>query len=41
MARQGGQQVLYGSALALAATLQAWSRHAGTPIVDLARTVIR
>src|SRR5205807_277775 len=31
IARQGGQHVLYGSALALAAALQAWSRHAGTP----------
>ena len=41
IARQGGQHVLYGSALALAATLQAWSRHAGTPLIDLARTVIR
>jgi len=40
IARQGGQHVLYGSALALAAALQAWSRHAGTPIIDLARTVI-
>jgi hypothetical protein len=29
------------SALALAAALQAWSRHAGTPLIDLARTVIR
>jgi hypothetical protein len=41
IARQGGQHVLYGSALALAAALQAWSRHAGTPTIDLARTVIR
>ena len=41
IARQGGQHVLYGSALALAAALQAWSRHAGTPLIDLARTVIR
>ncbi len=39
--RQGGQHVLYGSALALAAALQAWSRHAGTPIPDLARSVVR
>ena len=28
IARQGGQHVLYGSALALAAALQTWSRHA-------------
>lgn len=41
IARQGGQHVLYGSALALAAALQAWSRHAETPLIDLARTVIR
>ena len=27
IARQGGQHVLYGSALALAAALQAWSQH--------------
>jgi hypothetical protein len=40
-ARQGGRHVLYGSALALAAALQAWSRHAGTPLADLARAVIR
>ena len=39
--RQGGQHVLYGSALALAAALQAWSRYAGTPIPDLASTHIR
>jgi len=38
--RQGGQHVLYGSALVLAAALQAWARHADTPIIDLARTVI-
>ena len=41
IARQGGRHVLYGSALALAAALQAWSRHAGTPLTDLARTTIR
>ncbi len=41
IARQGGQHVLYGSALALAAALQAWSRHTQTPLTDLARTVIR
>jgi hypothetical protein len=41
IARQGGHHVLYGSALALAAALQAWSRHTQTPIADLARTVIR
>jgi hypothetical protein len=41
IARQGGQHVLYGSALALAAALQTWSRHAGTPLPDLARMTIR
>jgi hypothetical protein len=41
IARQGGQHVLNGSALVLAAALQAWARHAGTPLIDLARTVIR
>jgi len=39
--RQCGRYVLYGSALALAAALQAWARHAGTPLTDLARTVVR
>lgn len=39
--RQGGQQVIYGSALALTAALQAWSRHAGTPLPDLARSAVR
>jgi hypothetical protein len=41
IARQGGQHILYGSALVLAAALQAWARHADTPVIDLARTVIR
>jgi hypothetical protein len=41
IARQGGQHVLYGSALALAAALQAWARHASTPFTELARTVVR
>jgi len=39
--RQGGQHVLYDSALVLAATLQAWARHADTTVIDLARAVIR
>lgn len=38
--RQGGQHVLYGSALALTAALQAWSQHAGTPLPDLARSAV-
>jgi hypothetical protein len=41
IARQGGQHVLYGSALALAAALQAWSGRVGTPLPDLARMTIR
>jgi hypothetical protein len=39
--RQGGQHVLYGSALVLAAALQSWARHTETPLIDLARTVVR
>lgn len=35
MTRQGGQQMLYGSALALAATIQTWAQHTDTPITDL------
>jgi hypothetical protein len=38
--QQGGRHVLYGSALALAAAAQAWSRHTGTPITELARAEI-
>jgi hypothetical protein len=30
-----------GSILALAAVLQAWSQHVGTPLPDLARMTIR
>jgi hypothetical protein len=41
IARQGGRQVLYGSALALAAALQAWARHADVPVTELARIVVR
>lgn len=39
--RQGGPQVLYGSALALTATIQTWSNDTGTPVPELARTAIR
>jgi len=39
--RQGGQHVLYGAALAVAAAMQTWSRTTGTPIRQLARTHIR
>ena len=33
--------VLYGSALALAATVQTWSQETGTPVPDLTHTMIR
>jgi hypothetical protein len=39
--RQGGPQVLNGSALALTATIRAWSNDTGTPVPELARTAIR
>jgi len=38
--QQGGQHVLYGSALALAAATHSWSRKSGTPIPNLTRTII-
>ncbi|HEX9034037.1 MAG TPA: hypothetical protein VF834_19525 [Streptosporangiaceae bacterium] len=41
IARQGGKHVLYGSALTLAATIQAWSAQSDTPASDLARTAVR
>jgi hypothetical protein len=41
IARQGGMHVLYGSALTLAATTQAWAAQTNTPVSDLARTAIR
>jgi hypothetical protein len=41
IARQGGRHVLYGSALTLAATIQAWAAHTDTPVSDLARTAVR
>jgi hypothetical protein len=40
IARQGGRHVLYGSALALAAATQTWSRSTGTSVPDLARSII-
>jgi hypothetical protein len=39
--RQGGVHVLYGSALALAAAIMAWSTHTGTKPVLVAHDVIR
>lgn len=41
LTRQGGPQVLYGSALALAATVRTWSNDSDTPMPELARTLIR
>ena len=41
IARQGGKHVLYGSALTLAATIQAWAAQTGTPVSNLARTTLR
>ncbi|TMM30291.1 MAG: hypothetical protein E6F99_29240 [Actinobacteria bacterium] len=41
IARQGGQHVLYGSALALTAAIRTWSNETGTPVPQLARTAIR
>ncbi len=40
IARQGGQHVLYGSALALTAALRTWSNDTGTLVPELARTAI-
>ena len=39
--RQGGQHVLYGSALALTAAVRAWSHLTDTPAAEVARTIIR
>jgi hypothetical protein len=41
LTRQGGPQVLYGSALALAATVRTWSYDTDTSMPDLARVAIR
>ena len=41
IARQGGQHVLYGSAVALTAAIRTWSNDTGTPVPQLARTAIR
>lgn len=41
LTRQGGPQVLYGSALALTATVRTWSTDTDTPVPELARTLIR
>ncbi|HEY5474939.1 MAG TPA: hypothetical protein VIK32_17355 [Candidatus Limnocylindrales bacterium] len=41
LTRQGGKQVLYGSALALAAALRTWSSDTGTQVTELTRTTLR
>jgi hypothetical protein len=41
IASQGGKHVLYGSALTLAATIQAWAAQTDTPVSDLTRTAVR
>jgi hypothetical protein len=41
IASQGGRHVLYGSALALAAAIHAWSQRTRTPITELAHAEIR
>ena len=41
IARQGGKHVLYGSALTLAAAIQARAALTDTPVSDLARTTVR
>ena len=41
MVKQGGPQMLYGSALALAAAVQAWSKATNTPMPNLTRDIVR
>lgn len=41
LTRQGGPQVLAGSALALAAATDAWAQHSNTPHAELIPTIIR
>lgn len=41
LTHQGGPQVLAGSALALAAAITTWAKHADSPRAELIRTVIR
>ncbi len=39
--QQGGQHVLYGSAIALAAAIKRWALLTGTSVPDLTRTILR
>jgi hypothetical protein len=41
IARQGGEHVLYGSALTLTAATQTWAATTSTPLGDIARTAVR
>jgi hypothetical protein len=41
IARQGGEHVLYGSALTLSAATQTWATRTDTPIRDLTSTAVR
>jgi len=41
IARQGGEHVLYGSALTLTAAIQTWAASTDTPVRDLTRTAVR
>jgi len=41
LVRQGGKQVLYGSALALAAAITPWSTSTGTDVNELTQTAFR
>jgi hypothetical protein len=41
IARQGGEHVLYGSALTLTAATQTWATRTGTPLGAIARAAVR
>jgi hypothetical protein len=41
IASQGGEHVLYGSALTLTAATHTWAARADTPVRDIARTAVR
>ncbi len=41
IARQGGEHVLYGSALTLTAATQTWAARTDTPVRDIALTAVR
>lgn len=41
IARQGGEHVLYGSALPLTAATQTWATRTDSPLRDIARAAVR